>query len=234
MQPDPISLWNHGLSESAGLLQRYPEHSIRMDLLPEGEATITEKGFLFKGCLYSCKKARAAEWFSLARADGADSIKVSYRSGLVDTIYIHTGDRNDSIWEAELTEKSIRYKGDSFSVVAYYIERAKLTWPDIEQTQRQLANDFNERNETIKNNAKAAAAQFPRKSRSSRRKDTQAARSVALQTERSERVEHLSGSGLATSQEQQTVTKPHEQNVAVPGISRDPAALRRQRMLDEF
>lgn len=58
--PVPVYLWDWGIARRSGALRRYSEETVRLSLLPEAEATVTNTGIRFYGCFYSSAEAIAA------------------------------------------------------------------------------------------------------------------------------------------------------------------------------
>lgn len=226
--PDPISLWNHGIANSAGVLRRMEESSVRMHLLPTGKAKISDKGFLFKNCRYICKEAELRGFFFNARNSYRSEIDVSFDSGLVNIIYIHSGEKDGAVWEAQLAEDYSQYLDNSFAQVKFWAQMRANTAPAIEQIQRQNASDRNPKVQKFATVAKGALADLPPKSRSAKRVDIKPAREANLQNERIARAPQSSRSEaprLAQAKVPELEVKP--------AFSPDIASERRRRMLNE-
>jgi hypothetical protein len=65
---------------------------IRLNLLPEEEAAVTEKGILFRQRQYDCQRAHDEQWYVLARSRGRWKIKVAYEPRRLDVIYLRLKD----------------------------------------------------------------------------------------------------------------------------------------------
>jgi hypothetical protein len=187
VHPSPIGLWNHNIADRAGLLPRYTEETVRLALLPQGKATVTEHGILFNGCHYSCKEAVTGGWFVHARVRRTDLV-VSYDGRLVDSIIVHDPVRRGATYRADLLSRDHEFKGLSFYEVKT-IERVRSSkMTDIAQGRIQTTADFNDAASTVTSAAlNRLKSSGQRVSRSSRRADTKPARLEELRLERMER-----------------------------------------------
>jgi putative transposase len=88
VEPYPLDLWNWGLRNRVGQLRQMDQEIIRLNLLPEAEASVTEKGILFRQRQYDSQVARDEQWYLRARANGRWKIKVAYDPRRVDVIYL--------------------------------------------------------------------------------------------------------------------------------------------------
>jgi Mu transposase-like protein len=97
VEPYPLELWNWGIQNRAGQLRCMDAELIRLNLLPEAEASVTEKGLIFKQRRYDCARAQAEQWYGRARLNGRWKIKVAYDPRRLDTLYLRLG--NDQLLE---------------------------------------------------------------------------------------------------------------------------------------
>jgi putative transposase len=88
IDPYPLALWQWGVRNRSGYLRTLPAELIRLNLLPQGQASITKRGILFEGLLYSCELAIQENWFVNARVHGRQKILVAYDPRLTDVIYL--------------------------------------------------------------------------------------------------------------------------------------------------
>jgi hypothetical protein len=204
--PSPIDIWNHNIVSRAGLLPRYAEEHVRLALLPKGEATVSEAGIEFGGCLYTCKEAIELGWFVTARKRKF-KLDVSYDGRLVDAIYVHATDkhgRRGDVYACTLTQRSEKYSGLSFAEVKAYQKFRDMLTPAIAQGRIQTRADYHGAVDPINANAlKKLKAAGPKKSRTSRRADIKDDRKAELRKERQEAailpmLEHASTPDRAT------------------------------------
>ncbi|MEC2074818.1 Mu transposase C-terminal domain-containing protein [Metabacillus fastidiosus] len=87
----PKVLWDWGMKNRSGSLRKFSENIVKLNLMPEANASVTYKGIEFKGMRYSCKKALREDWFSQAR-DKSWRIKVAYDPRNMEHIYIPVSD----------------------------------------------------------------------------------------------------------------------------------------------
>lgn len=88
----PLELWNWGIQNRVGQLRKMDQEIIRSNLLPEAEASVTEKGIIFRRRQYDCQKAYDEQWYVRARTNGRWKIKVAYDPRRLDVIYLRSED----------------------------------------------------------------------------------------------------------------------------------------------
>ena len=89
--PTPINLWNWGMKHRYVGLHDKPKDIIRLNLLPDGVASVTyDRGIYFRkmGLGYTCKMAIEEGWFEKARNSGVWTIKIKYDPRNLDYIYL--------------------------------------------------------------------------------------------------------------------------------------------------
>jgi hypothetical protein len=182
VDPSPIGIWRHNIVERTGQLTRYSEEKVRLSLLPRSEATVTEEGILFRGCLYSSGEAVVRGWFIRARTKRF-RVDISFDLRLVDTIYVRT---SRGVFVCALTSRSEKYRGLSFSEVQEIQEFQKELGVETEQARLQVMADYHEDVGPVIYGAKERLKKAGPKSRSSRRADTKPAREKDRRKERQE------------------------------------------------
>ncbi len=88
VEPYPLDLWNWGLQNRVGQLRQADADIIRQNLLPTAEASVTERGIIFRRRQYDCQRASSEQWYVRARASGRWKINVAYDPRQLDTIYL--------------------------------------------------------------------------------------------------------------------------------------------------
>lgn len=121
----PNALWDWGMENRTGHLQTYPRDTVRLNLLPRKEVSVTEHGIHFSHQLYyTCETADREGWFARARIRGSWKISIAYHKNSTKHIYLPI---NNGM-EAEvchLTPASQAFKeSDFFSVENYYYKEA--------------------------------------------------------------------------------------------------------------
>jgi hypothetical protein len=84
----PIDLWRWGIQNRSGHLQTRDIDVVRVNLLPHGEASVTERGICFKGVWYTCERAIREQWYVRARQWGRWKEPVVYDPRMTDIIYL--------------------------------------------------------------------------------------------------------------------------------------------------
>lgn len=84
--PYPLDLWQWGIANRAGHLRCVPTEQVRLQVLPQAEASVTRRGILFQGLHYTCPLAQQEQWFIKARQRW--KIPVCYAPRFTRTIYL--------------------------------------------------------------------------------------------------------------------------------------------------
>lgn len=88
VEPYPVELWNWGIQNRSGHLRRLGADTIRLNLLPEAEASVTEKGIRFAGLYYTCELAVQEQWFVRAGETGSWKIRIAHDPRTRGRIYL--------------------------------------------------------------------------------------------------------------------------------------------------
>lgn len=113
----PINLWNWGIANKKGRLQKVSNQNIlRLNLLPKGKARITRAGINFKGLAYGSEKALNEQWYLKMKNQ---SIEVVFDPRSMDQIYIPYADGR-SFYTCYLLDTNKQYKGDSLEEIQFY------------------------------------------------------------------------------------------------------------------
>lgn len=83
----PIKIWEYGVQNKRGMLRELPEEIIKINLLPQGEASVTPRGVLFNKLLYASDYTLEEHWFQRARINGNWKINISYDPRDLTNIY---------------------------------------------------------------------------------------------------------------------------------------------------
>jgi putative transposase len=145
----PIDLWNWGMETRTGHLQNHSRETVRLNLLPRKEVSVTEQGIHFSHQLYyTCETAEREGWFARARIRGSWKISIAYHPHSSEHIYLPTNDgRNAEV--CKLTPASQTFeKSDFFSVENYYYQEAIASEDARDRIYRSDA-EFNARHEHI-------------------------------------------------------------------------------------
>ncbi|MBH9968630.1 Mu transposase C-terminal domain-containing protein [[Bacillus] enclensis] len=142
VEPIPIQLWNWGIQNRSGKLTYHSPDTVKLHLLPQEEATVTERGIRFRrDTYYSCEKAIKDAWFSTARIKGVWKVKVAYDSRNMNQIFllINNGREYEVCNLVERDER--RYKNKTLEDIEYKLEMEKLMLKTNEH--RQLQSEVN-------------------------------------------------------------------------------------------
>ena len=129
VSPIPRELWKWGIANRSGRLRNIPEDIVKLNLMPTGNATITERGIKFKGMYYTCEKAKNEFWFEKARSNSLSrlekKLEVSYDIRKLDYIYIRSPDGR-SFEKCFLLESEERYFHKHLHEIEYLLAYEKL------------------------------------------------------------------------------------------------------------
>jgi len=120
VKPYPLALWKFGMKNGMGCLQTLPVDVIRMNLLPSDEASMTDKGLLFKGVYYASEQSVLEQWAARARLRGRWSVPVRYDPRLVDFLYVVREGGSYDVWN--LHPRDHRFAGCTWDEVVAVFE----------------------------------------------------------------------------------------------------------------
>jgi putative transposase len=185
VSPVPREIWEDNVIYSAGVISRYTEDYLRLQLLPRANGTVTEQGILFQGCFYSCKDLEKKGWFVSAANRGRFNVSVSYDRRLVDSIVAHDPQDVRKSYTCELTTTSEPYRGYSLAEVRYVQIAVKRILQEGEDNALQEKINLKKFISDIAQPAHAAMKEASKgKSRSSRKADIAADREAEKRTRR--------------------------------------------------
>ncbi|WP_341318706.1 transcriptional antiterminator [Paraburkholderia sp. IMGN_8] len=185
VSPAPREIWEDNVIYSAGVISRYSEEYLRLQLLPRDEATVTEQGILFQGCFYSCKDIEKKGWFVSAANRGRFDVNVSYDRRLVNSIIVHDPQDARKSYTCELTTTSEPYRGYSFAEVKYVQKTVTRLLQEGQDNALQEKINLKKFIADIAQPAHAAMKEATKgKSRSSRKADIAADREAEKQARR--------------------------------------------------
>jgi len=124
VEPYPIDLWNWGIQNRGGALRRLDHTIVRLNLLPQEEASVTDRGIIFRGLPYSCELALKEQWFVRARERGRWQIPVVFDPRLPDVIYLRLEDGR-KMEPCSLLEQEHRFSGRDWEEIQDYFELQK-------------------------------------------------------------------------------------------------------------
>jgi hypothetical protein len=77
VEPVPVDLWSWGIKNRSGHLRKFSDDRLRLNLLPEVEASIKRNGLHCEGLYYTCDLAIREEWFERAREAKCEKVKLA-------------------------------------------------------------------------------------------------------------------------------------------------------------
>jgi len=226
VSPVPREIWEDNVIYSAGVISRYSEEYLRLQLRPRDEATVMEQGIFFQGCFYSCMDLEKKGWFVSAANRGRFDVDVSYDRRLVDSIIVHDPQDARKSYTCELTTTSEPYRGYSFAEVKYVQKTVKRLLQEGEDNALQEKIDLKKFISDIAQPAHAAMKEATKgRSRSSRKADIAADRDAEKQARRqteTARPSHHQPSVVHTSLPDNVVSMPVRSSTeAVPQPQED-------------
>ncbi|WP_081388146.1 Mu transposase C-terminal domain-containing protein [Paenibacillus odorifer] len=123
--PIPNQLWQWGVQHRSGHLRQWGADFVKLNLMPQKYATVTEKGIRFKGMHYSCPTAITEQWFIKARKRSW-RIDISFDFRNVNAIYWR--EKGTSRFErCEILEREYRYMNHRFEDTQELIAQELIT-----------------------------------------------------------------------------------------------------------
>ncbi len=160
VQPYPLDLWNWGIRNRTGHLRSKPLDFVRLSLMPQDKATVTQHGIEFGGLQYTCALAVREGWFVKAGHSGRWPVSVSYDPRLVDWLYLwyENGRKVEACSLVENTRMALFRGQDWDSVKAHFAsQRAQKQASQSRQQQGRAA--LNAHKDHITREANAAYAE---------------------------------------------------------------------------
>lgn len=158
VEPTPLNLWNWGIRNRNGHLRKVDPDTLRLNLLPTVDASITARGIRCEGLFYTCETALEEGWFVRARESGAKKIRVARDPRNLDRIYLRRdGDRRVEVCHLIEADKTFRGR-DRYEVEEEFElrkQRAEAARTRIQQSDA----EFNAKREKLVTEAKAKTAQ---------------------------------------------------------------------------
>ncbi|HBW35899.1 MAG TPA: DNA-binding protein, partial [Desulfosporosinus sp.] len=138
----PWELWNWGIANRSGELRYFPEDIVKLNLMPSGKASVTEKGIVFQGMRFTTERAIKEMWFEQARLKGSWVEDISYDPRNINYIYLREpGGRSYQICTLLGSEEA--YSNKSYDEVVYKREYERFTSQKLNQAQLQQRVDLN-------------------------------------------------------------------------------------------
>lgn len=158
VEPTPLSLWNWGVRNRSGHLRKVDSDTLRLNLLPTVDASITKRGIGCGGLFYTCEKALEEGWFVRARESGTQKIRVARDPRNLDRVYLRLdGGRRAEV--CHLIEADKTFRGRDWYEAAEEFELRKQR-AEAARTRKQRSDaDFNARRDKLVVDAKAKTAQ---------------------------------------------------------------------------
>ena len=202
IEPYPIELWNWGISHRIGHLRKRPPEVIKLSLLAQDKASVTEQGIYFKGVHYTCELAIREQWFVKARLHGRWQVPIAYDPRQLNTIYLPDKGRCPELCELVEREKKI-YQGRDWFEILDYFELQKQAEEASRTKHYQAEADFNARVDSIVSNAQEKTEQATKgQSKAARLKNVRANRQHERDNERASGNRHLGDEKTLQPQEQ--------------------------------
>ena len=156
VKPIPIELWNWGIKNRSGKLTYHSPDTVKLHLLPQEDATVTERGIRFRSnTYYTCETAIKESWFSTARIKGVWKVKIAYDSRDMNKIYIPTNNGKEYEVSNLVERDEERYKNKTLEDIEYLLESETLLLKTNEHKQLQSEiNLINQIEEVIKTSIK--------------------------------------------------------------------------------
>ncbi len=104
----PTDLWQWGITNRAGHLRTLSADALRLNLLPRGKATVTERGLRFEKLYYTCAASELGQWQVKARVNRSWKVEVAYHPHHTEMLYLVNGDRYEP---CSLMQSNLQFGG---------------------------------------------------------------------------------------------------------------------------
>lgn len=152
----PIKLWEYGIKNKKGLLRELPNDVVKINLLHNIEALVTEKGVKFRKLYYVSNSSLSEGWFQKARMNGSYKVRISYDDGDLSKIYFIREDRV-SFDTLELVNYLDKYKNLNEEEINKLIEYEEKLNKELKDKELKKKFQLYDEIEEITNNAREEA-----------------------------------------------------------------------------
>ncbi len=148
LEMTPLSLWNWGISNRTGRLRVVSEDALKVSLMPDALATVSEKGVQLFGVYYTSSEILQQGWLHRSKVvKRPGKVKVRYDPRNAENIYLIPEANSIEYWICSLTPRSREFAGCSFYDVWQLKEEQKKTLAksklNSEKKRRELENYIN-------------------------------------------------------------------------------------------
>lgn len=141
VEPYPVELWRWGMQNRVGHLRAMVPDIVRLNLLPQEEASITRYGILFRGLRYTCDLALKEHWFVKARERGRWRVKVAYDPRKLDLIYLPL-DEGQRLEPCYLNDSERAFRGRDWQEILDYFAIQKQAATLAKSKEQQALAEF--------------------------------------------------------------------------------------------
>lgn len=170
VEPYPASLYHWGVENRSGDPRTRDPETIRLALLPEGEATVTERGIQFGPSFYNCQYAEENAWRLKAKNYGRWKVRVGFNPRDTDVIYLRLAHDQPSI--PCYRDNKSPFRGCDWVEITSYLENKKLSANRAMHRDLQAESDHDSAVEAVVSKATASTradiASAPKESNRSR------------------------------------------------------------------
>lgn len=124
VEPVPVDLWSWGIKNRSGHMRKFSDERLRLNLLPEVDASIRPNGLYCEGVYYTCELARREEWFERARESSSRKIKLARDPRNITNAYLRL-DGGRRLEVCELVEADHTFSGKDWYELAEECEVRK-------------------------------------------------------------------------------------------------------------
>ena len=153
VEPTPLALWSWGIKNRSGHLRKIPDDRLRVNLLPEEQASITAEGIRCNGLYYTCDLAIREEWFERARTDGRRKIRLARDPRNISKAYLRL-DGGNRLVVCNLVEADNTFAGRDWYEAAEEFEIRKRRADAAKTPRNQGHADFNAHADSVIKSAK--------------------------------------------------------------------------------
>ncbi|KZL93247.1 Mu transposase C-terminal domain-containing protein [Clostridium magnum] len=139
----PNEIWNWGIKNISGNLRTVSDTYLKLNLLRDGVAKVTEKGIEFVGRIFRCDIGTVENWYPKARNSGYWNVNIRYDSRNLNIIYVIDSKGNRFI-TCYLSAEENLYRDKTYEEITAYLNDMKVELQSLRDYQNQCYLDFHQ------------------------------------------------------------------------------------------
>ena len=200
VSPYPVDIWHWGMENRVGHLHTMEQDTIRLNLLPEKQASVTRRGILFEGMRYSCKRAVEEQWFVKAGEKGSWPLSIAYDPRNMSQVYLRL-ENGRRLEPCSLLDTEAVFKEQDFQDIQDYFACRNLAELASLSRDQQSQAVFHAQMQSVINEAQE-------KAKDKLAEQSKRSKTSHIQQNRKEEQERLNATEAWTFSPEQTIPSP--------------------------